>query len=90
MEAMNPTFGDCEMTADALATQKQLAVLYNAATCESTEASLMTALMTILGETHKLRLELSTELQKRGWSCPAAADPQRLQHLREQFDSTNS
>ncbi|MEG0753987.1 MAG: spore coat protein [Angelakisella sp.] len=90
MAEINGTFGDREMMDDLLSSQKGITGLYNTAANECASNGLKNEFMTILGEEHRIQMELFTEMNKRGWYPVEQAEQQKIQQTKDQFQNGNS
>lgn len=90
MAEINGNFGDQERMEDLLSSQKSITGLYNTAANECATNGLQSELMTILGEEHRIQMELFTEMQKRGWYPVEQAEQQKIQQIRDRFQNGNS
>lgn len=90
MAELGGSFGEKEILQDNLDGQKHICNLYNMAAGECATAGLQSEMLTLLGEEHKLQLEVFQEMQKRGWYPTPAAQAEKLQQAKEQFSGGNS
>ncbi len=65
-------FGDLEMLADTLFSQKYMTFSYDVGVNECTDARVMNELMNILHEEHQMQHAAMEELKKRGWGSHGA------------------
>lgn len=90
MAEINATFGDREMMEDLLSSQKSVTGAYNTAANECAGNGLKNEFMTILGEEHRIQMDLFTEMNKRGWYPVEQAEQQKVQQTLDQFQNGNS
>lgn len=82
-------FGDKEMMADAIASQKLLTGNYNTFANECSSNAVMCELMNILSEEHQIQHEIFDEMQKRGWYSIEQADLNKINQCRQKYQSQN-
>ena len=83
----NMTFGDKEMMADALASQKFVTGNYNMFANECATKCIRDDVMTILNEEHQIQNELFTEMHNRGWYPTPAAEMQKITEAKQRFQN---
>ncbi len=83
---MNKTcFQDQEMMNDVLSTQKFIAEGYNTNATEAKNATVKTAMMSLLDEEHTLQHRVFQEMEKRGWYQTENAPQQKIDQAKQKF-----
>ena len=90
MSEVKGTFGDREILDDLLAAQADVAGRYSQCAGECFSSALQNEFVLLLGEEHKLQMELFEELRKRGWRDPGQASEEEIQRVRERFAGEDS
>lgn len=85
MAELNASFGDREILLDMMASQKSMSGHYEECACDCVSAALQGQFLTLLGEEQQMRMELMTELQKRGWYEVQNATPEAIKQIYEHF-----
>ena len=81
----NSSFTDREIMDDILSSQKHITDVYNTFSNECTNQQLQTDMLNILKEEHAIQFSVFSEMQKRGWYSPAAAEQQKVTEAKTKF-----
>lgn len=79
--------GDQEIMDDVLSSQKSITGVYNTFTNECVHQTLRNDMLNILREEHMIQADIFTEMQKRGWYAPPAAEQQMINQTRTKFQN---
>ena len=83
----NTSFGDKEMLADALSTQKFVTGNYSMFATECATPKIRSDILTILSEEHQIQNELFCEMQTRGWYPTPGAEMQKVTDAKSKFQT---
>ena len=83
----NNSFTDKEIMDDVLSSQKHITGVYNTFTNECVNQQLQSDMLNILKEEHNIQFTVFSELQKRGWYSPAAAEAQKISETKTKFEN---
>lgn len=87
MAEINKNYGDKDIITDVLTSQKHMTAAYNTAANECVSQSLKNEFMSILGDNHKMQMEVFGEMSKRGWYPTQAAEQCKIQEVLTQFQN---
>ena len=76
---------DREIMDDVLTSQKHITGVYNKFSNECVNQQLQADMMTILKEEHNMQFDVFSDMQKRGWYSPAAAEQQKVTETKTKF-----
>lgn len=82
----NWTLTDREIMDDVLTSQKHITGVYNTFSNECVNQQLQADMMTILKEEHNMQFDIFSDMQKRGWYSPAAAEQQKVTEAKSKFE----
>ncbi len=77
---------DREIMDDVLTSQKHITDVYNTFSNECVNQQLQADMMTILKEEHNMQFDVFSDMQKRGWYSPAAAEQQKVTEAKSKFE----
>ncbi len=77
---------DREIMDDVLTSQKHITGVYNTFSNECVNQQLQADMMTILREEHNMQFDVFSDMQKRGWYSPAAAEQQKVTEAKSKFE----
>lgn len=83
----NSSFNDREIMDDILASQKHMTDVYNTFSNECTNQKLQSDMLNILKEEHTIQFSVFSEMQKRGWYSPGAAEMQKINDAKTKFEN---
>ncbi len=83
----NRNLTDREIMDDVLTSQKHITGVYNTFSNECVNQQLQADMMTILKEEHNMQFDVFSDMQKRGWYSPAAAEQQKVTEAKTKFES---
>ena len=83
----NSSFTDREIMDDILSSQKHITDVYKTFSNECTNQQLQTDMLNILKEEHAIQFSVFSEMQKRGWYSPAAAQAQMINETKTKFEN---
>lgn len=78
-----------EILEDMLASQQQIAALYNDAAANCKAGALKNDMLTILREEHNLHTDVLTELTARGKRKPSLAPQNKIDEVKREFEEQN-
>lgn len=78
---------DQDIMDDMLSSEKAMTGLFNTFANECVHQTLRNDMLNILRENHMIQADLFTEMQKRGWYNPPAADQQMINQDRTKFQN---
>ncbi|MFT8887680.1 MAG: spore coat protein [Ethanoligenens sp.] len=78
-------WGDKEILADAVMTQKEMAFRYNVSASESITPNLHNEFLELLKDEQEILSELYTEMQKRGWYPMQMVDAAQVTSVRQKY-----
>lgn len=79
-------FTDREIMDDILSSQKHITGTYNTFTNECVNEQLKNDMLGILTDEHNIQFDVFSEMQKRGWYSPAAAQAQNVTEAKSKFE----
>lgn len=82
----NWSWTDREIMDDVLTSQKHITDVYNTFSNECVNQQLQADMMTILKEEHNMQFDVFSDMQKRGWYSPAAAEQQKVTEAKSKFE----
>jgi spore coat protein CotF len=82
----NSTFTDREIMDDILSSQKHITDGYNTFSNECVNQQLQSDMLNILKEEHNIQFTVFSEMQKRGWYNPGAAQAQMINETKTKFE----
>ncbi len=82
----NQCWTDREIMDDVLTSQKHITDVYNTFSNECVNQQLQADMMTILKEEHNMQFDVFSDMQKRGWYSPAAAEQQKVTEAKTKFE----
>ena len=82
----NRCWTDREIMDDVLTSQKHITDVYNTFSNECVNQQLQADMMTILKEEHNMQFDVFSDMQKRGWYSPAAAEQQKVTEAKSKFE----
>lgn len=82
----NWNWTDREIMDDVLTSQKHITDVYNTFSNECVNQQLQADMMTILKEEHNMQFDVFSDMQKRGWYSPAAAEQQKVTEAKSKFE----
>lgn len=85
MKEKDSQWNDQDRLQDLFASEGALTTSYDSAVKGSVTPMLHDELLSLLAESHQIRLEVTKELSKRGWYQPAEASPQEIQQVKRQY-----
>ncbi|MBR2869224.1 MAG: spore coat protein [Clostridia bacterium] len=77
---------DREIMDDILTSQKHITGVYNTFSNECVNSQLQADMMSILKEEHNMQFDVFSDMQKRGWYSPAAAEQQKITEAKSKFE----
>ncbi len=83
---MNGSFSDREIMDDILSSQKHITDVYNTFSNECVNQQLQSDMVNILKEEHGIQFAVFSDMQKRGWYSPAAAEAQKINETKTKFE----
>ena len=83
---MNNGFTDREIMDDVLTSQKHITGVYNTFSNECVNQQLQNDMVNILKEEHGIQFAVFSEMQKRGWYSPCAAEAQKINDTKTKFE----
>jgi spore coat protein CotF len=83
---MNNGFTDREIMDDVLTSQKHITGVYNTFSNECVNQQLQNDMLNILKEEHGIQFTVFSEMQKRGWYSPCAAEAQKINDTKTKFE----
>ena len=83
---MNGSFSDREIMDDILSSQKHITDVYNTFSNECVNQQLQNDMVNILKEEHNIQFSVFSDMQKRGWYSPAAAEAQKINETTTKFE----
>ncbi len=82
----NSSFTDREIMDDVLSSQKHITDVYNTFSNECVNQQLQSDMVNILKEEHNIQFTVFSEMQKRGWYSPEAAQAQMINNTKTKFE----
>lgn len=82
----NRNWSDREIMDDVLTSQKHITGVYNTFSNECVNQQLQADMMSILKEEHNMQFDVFSDMQKRGWYSPAAAEQQKVTEAKSKFE----
>lgn len=82
----NQSWTDREIMDDVLTSQKHITDVYNTFSNECVNQQLQADMMSILKEEHNMQFDVFSDMQKRGWYSPAAAEQQKVTEAKSKFE----
>lgn len=82
----NSSFTDREIMDDVLSSQKHITDVYNTFSNECVNQQLQSDMVNILKEEHSIQFSVFSEMQKRGWYSPEAAQAQMINETKTKFE----
>ena len=82
----NWNWSDREIMDDVLTSQKHITGVYNTFSNECVNQQLQADMMSILKEEHNMQFDVFSDMQKRGWYSPAAAEQQKVSEAKSKFE----
>lgn len=82
----NWNWTDREIMDDVLTSQKHITDVYNTFSNECVNQQLQADMMSILKEEHNMQFDVFSDMQKRGWYSPAAAEQQKVTEAKSKFE----
>lgn len=82
----NWNWTDREIMDDVLTSQKHITGVYNTFSNECVNQQLQADMMSILKEEHNMQFDVFSDMQKRGWYSPAAAEQQKVTEAKSKFE----
>lgn len=82
----NSGFTDREIMDDVLSSQKHITDVYNTFSNECVNQQLQSDMVNILKEEHNIQFTVFSEMQKRGWYSPEAAQAQMINETKTKFE----
>ena len=82
----NSSFTDREIMDDVLSSQKHITGVYNTFSNECVNQQLQSDMLNILKEEHSIQFSVFSEMQKRGWYSPEAAQAQMINETKTKFE----
>lgn len=82
----NSSFTDREIMDDVLSSQKHITDVYNTFSNECVNQQLQSDMVNILKEEHNIQFTVFSEMQKRGWYSPEAAQAQMINETKTKFE----
>ncbi|MBQ9850978.1 MAG: spore coat protein [Clostridia bacterium] len=82
----NWNWSDREIMDDVLTSQKHITGVYNTFSNECVNQQLQADMMSILKEEHNMQFDVFSDMQKRGWYSPAAAEQQKVTEAKSKFE----
>lgn len=82
----NQSWTDREIMDDVLTSQKHITGVYNTFSNECVNQQLQADMMSILKEEHNMQFDVFSDMQKRGWYSPAAAEQQKVTEAKSKFE----
>lgn len=79
-------FTDREIMDDILTSQKHITGIYNTFSNECVNQQLQNDMVNILKEEHGIQFTVFSEMQKRGWYSPCAAEAQKINDTKTKFE----
>lgn len=83
----NSSFTDREIMDDVLSSQKHITDVYNTFSNECVNQQLQNDMLNILKEEHGIQFSVFSEMQKRGWYSPCAAQQQMISETKTKFEN---
>ncbi len=86
---MNNTasFTDREIMDDILTSQKHITGVYNTYSNECVNQKLQDDMLKILKEEHAIQFNVFSDMQKKGWYSPGAAQAQMINETKTKFEN---
>ncbi len=81
----NSAFSDREIMDDILTSQKHITGVYNSFSNECVNQQLQNDMVNILKDEHSMQFNVFSDMQKRGWYSPAAAQQQMITETKTKF-----
>ena len=82
----NYNLTDREIMDDVLTSQKHITGVYNTFSNECVNQQLQNDMVNILKEEHGIQFTVFSEMQKRGWYSPCAAEAQKINDTKTKFE----
>lgn len=82
----NWNLSDREIMDDVLTSQKHITGVYNTFSNECVNQQLQADMMSILKEEHNMQFDVFSDMKKRGWYSPAAAEQQKVTEAKSKFE----
>lgn len=79
-----------DMMNDVLASQKFITDSYNTFTNECATPNVRDQFLRLLGEEHQIQAEVFDLMHQRGWYQTPAADQQKMQQAKQQFENAKT
>ena len=87
---INNWLTDREIMDDILTSQKHITGVYNTFSNECVNSQLQADMMTILKEEHNMQFDVFSDMQKRGWYSPSAAEAQMIDQTKTKYENMAS
>lgn len=84
------SFGDKEMFADVLCSEKMVASNYNMYATECVSPSLKSDMVNILNDQQQIQHEIFSEMKNRGWYNVEQADQNKINEAKQKFAAGKS
>ena len=88
-KAGDAPLSETEILEDLLASQQQIAALYNSAAADCTTGTLKNDMLAILREEHNLHTTVLDELTARGRHKPSLAPQNKIDAVKREFEQQN-
>lgn len=82
---LNLSLTDQEIMNDINSSQKHISGIYNSYASECANEKLRDDMLCILREEHNIQSSIFTEMEKRGWYAPPAAEQQKIDQAKTKF-----
>jgi spore coat protein CotF len=86
----NNPMTDKEIMTDVLTSQKHITGTYSLFANECKNQELLNDMMCILNEEHTIQHNVFTEMEKRGWYAPPAAEQQKINEAKTKFEGISA
>lgn len=86
----NTAFSDREIMDDILTSQKHITDVYNSFSNECVNQQLQNDMVNILKDEHSMQFNVFSDMQKRGWYSPVAAQQQMITETKTKFQNMAS
>lgn len=83
----NINLTDREIMDDILTSQKHITDVYNTFSNECVNQKLQDDMLKILKEEHTIQFSVFTDMQKKGWYSPGAAQAQMINETKTKFEN---
>lgn len=85
MDNQAKVLADQDIMDDILSSQKHLTEVYNGYSNECVNPTLRDDFLNILREEHNIQSSVFTDMQKRGWYAPSAAEQQMINKAKTKY-----